>query len=433
MRRGVSVSVRKSLVAALAAGLWCTSSTPADAETICSAAIRAATWCPARSRPARACAPSEKLAWPSRVERKLQAPCCRPILHSRSRPLDAPPRAQTRRTGTARCLRSSSSAGSDALASVPSRASGPRKPAPSRAWSARSPPRRCAPTSSCSGARDALRIAEHLEQTFEGAASAARAAAESGLSAGIDADLAELSGVRLTQARLAAQQRFQAATALLGMLLGLNPVVATMQAEGELTPLPLVDALTPELARKGSAQRPELTAAAATRDAYEAWSDAYRRARVPNLTLSAFAQRDGFDERVLGGGLSIPIKLPASLARDSSGEAAENAALARRASALLSQTERELRLEVLAAAQALETARAEQALYTEARVARAEQSLAAIAREIAAGRLAVTSMSGPRAELIDFLNQHVKAKLSVCLASVELARAAGLPLTGGTP
>ena len=391
------MSVNKSLVAALVAGLWCASSAQADAGRRCSAAISRSDVVPCalaasarlraereadlalkgRARAASAVLPSNPTLALSAARRSTTGADATNWYGTLSQEIELGGQRRARQ----RAVASERAAQASAIASVEREVAAEAL----RAYF------------ELLGARDALRLAEHLEQTFEGAASAARAAAESGLSAGIDADLAEFSGVRLTQARLAAQQRFRAATALLASLLGLDPVAAPLQAEGELTPLPLVDALTPELARTGSAQRPELTAAAATRAAYEGWSDVYRRARVPNLTLSAFAQRDGFDERVLGGGLSLPITLPAGLARDSSGEAAENAALARRAGALLEQTEREVRLEMLEVVQALETARAEQALYTEARVARAEQSLDAIAREIAAGRLAVTSMSGSRA------------------------------------
>jgi hypothetical protein len=36
----------------------------------------------------------------------------------------------------------------------------------------------------------------------------------------------------------------------------------------------------------------------------------YRRSRAPNPSVVLYAQRDGFNERVLGGGLAIPIVLP---------------------------------------------------------------------------------------------------------------------------
>jgi cobalt-zinc-cadmium efflux system outer membrane protein len=281
-------------------------------------------------------------------------------------------------------------------------------------------------------AREVFRVAEHLEQAFASATQAAKASAERGVSAGIDADLADISAVRLTQVRLAAQRRHAAALAELETLLGVDPT-GQLEVDGDLTPLPRADGSDQELVQEALKTRPELAAADATERSYTAWSESYRRARVPNLTVSLIAQRDGFDERVLGAGVSLPITLPAPIGRNYAGQVAENAALARRSAALRDQTERDIRLQLFNARQALETARAELALFTEDRLKRAEQTLDAIAREIAAGRLAISGMIVAQQSFIEFLNQHVEAQLSVCLASVDLVHAAGLSLAGGVP
>ncbi len=280
-------------------------------------------------------------------------------------------------------------------------------------------------------AREALGTAQRLEQTFAGATTAAEAAAERGLNPGIDADLAELSSVRLTQARLDAERRFHTALAALATMLGRDPALSELRVDGELTPLSPVDGGAAALSRQAIAKRPEIPAVDAARASFEAWSEAYRRARIPNLTLSVIAQRDGFDERVLGAGVSIPITLPAPIGRDFSGQVAENAALARRAAALLEQAQRDVRLEVVDAWQALQAARSAQALFSEERIARAERSLKSIALAIATGKLAISAVIVPQQALIEFLNQRIAAELALCLASVELVRAAGLPFPGG--
>ena len=282
-------------------------------------------------------------------------------------------------------------------------------------------------------ARDALDIARELERSFAAANAAARAAAEHGLSAGLDADLAELSSTRLAQARIEAQRAYDSALAELAALLGQDPAAGALRVEGELTPLTQVDAELAELANLALERRPELAAAEATRASFAGWAEAYRRARVPNLTVSVFAQRDGFDERVLGAGVSIPVTLPAPMGRSYAGEVAEQVALARRASSLLEHARRDVRLEVTQAFQAWQAASATLALYTPERLARAQQSLDAIARELAAGRLPVSSMIVPQQALIGFLQEHVAAELATCLASVELARSAGLAFEGEAP
>lgn len=282
-------------------------------------------------------------------------------------------------------------------------------------------------------ARDLLELAKHMEQTFGRATEAAKAAAARGASAGIDADIAELSGIHLTQERITAQRRYVSALATLTALMGLDPATHRVQVEGELVPLQAADGSAPELGNRALAARPEVDAADAMRGSFEAWSDAYRRGRAPNLTFSLTAQRDGFNERVLGAGVSIPITLPAPVGRDFSGQSAENAALARRSRALLTQTERDVRLEVFTAREALVAAQAERALFTDERAARSAQTLDSIAREIAAGRVAINTVLYAQQALIEFLHERVASKLTLCLASVDLVHAAGLRLDGGAP
>ena len=282
-------------------------------------------------------------------------------------------------------------------------------------------------------AREAVETALRLERAFAHISEAAQAAAARGLLSGVDADVAELTVVKLSHTRIEAQRRWDAALATLSSLLGRDPAGAASigpSVEGELTPLTNASALSNELLNEAVEQRPELGEARAMRESYEHSATALRRARVPNLTFSVFAQRDGFDERVLGGGVSLPIPLPAPLGRTHAGEIAEQHALARQASAALDGSRRQVRLEVALAQQAFETAKAQAALYSADRLARAERGLTSIAAELGAGRLAVSSAVLAQQTLIDFLRAQIEAKLALCLSSVELARAAALPLEG---
>ncbi|MEY4508650.1 MAG: hypothetical protein RLZZ450_772 [Pseudomonadota bacterium] len=289
-------------------------------------------------------------------------------------------------------------------------------------------------------ARDGLETALHLERAFVRIGEVAQAGAESGLVAGVDADVAALTSVRLSQLRVEAERRAAVAGATLASLLGLDPSVAIPALEGDLEPLASARAVhgaSSELrALSQSAQRldqaverrPELAQAAALQRASEQATSALRRGRVPNLTVSLYAQRDGFDERVLGGGVSLPVPLPYPLGRTSSGELAENAARTRQVASVRDDVARRARLEVVAAERSYEAAEASLALYSEARLASARHSLDSIANELAAGRVAIGTVLLAQQTLIEFLRAHVDAKLTVCLASVELVRAAGLPL-----
>lgn len=279
-------------------------------------------------------------------------------------------------------------------------------------------------------ARDASAMAQRLEQAFRAATIATSAAAESGVAAGIDADVAEAAALRLSQERIAAEQRSKQARAALAALLGSDPITARVALDGELQPLSNASSVASAHAESVVDKRPELLSLEATRHSYEHWTSVYRRSRVPNLTFSAFAQRDGFDERVLGGGVSLPIPLPSPLGRTFAGEIEENTALARQAASSKDRIRRALKLDVANALAAFEAAQAQATLFTAERAQRAEQTLGSIAEEIGKGRVAVANVIVAQQSLIDVLRSSVEAKLALCVASVELAHAAGLSLTG---
>jgi cobalt-zinc-cadmium efflux system outer membrane protein len=279
-------------------------------------------------------------------------------------------------------------------------------------------------------ARDALASANRLEQIFTQSSRAAEAGAVHGLVSGVDAEVAELNVLRLTQTRIAAERRARTSLAALTSLLGLDPTTARVQAQGELTPLTHVAALRQEQLDSSVERRDELAQLKQTRQARAFARTVLERSRVPNVKLSLIAQSDGFGERVLGGGISMPIPLPYPVGRTLHGELAENAALVRQADAEIARVKRAVRLEVIAAWQAYESARAQQALYTDERVAQAERSLASIGGELHAGRLSISDAVVAQQTLIEFLRAHIEAKLELCLASIELARSAGLRLEG---
>lgn len=282
-------------------------------------------------------------------------------------------------------------------------------------------------------ARDAQLTAAKLEQAFTRGGQAAAAGAAQGLVSGIDAELAELTLVRLTQARIAAQARERQAHAQLATLLGLDPRGSQLQIEGELTPLASALTDTPQALNAAVERRPELSRARETGRAHSADATALRRSRVPNVTLSIFAQRDGFSERVLGGGIALPIPLPSPIGRTFAGEIAASEALAQQAEAAAKGVRRQARLELVTALQGYDAAQAQSALYTTARVAEAERSLTSLAQEIHAGRISVSSAVIAQQTLIEFLRAHIEAQLELCLASVELVRASGLDMNGARP
>jgi cobalt-zinc-cadmium efflux system outer membrane protein len=278
-------------------------------------------------------------------------------------------------------------------------------------------------------ARDEQRVLLQMEAAATRVWQAAQAAAERGSAAGIEADVADAARVATQQHRLEATREERAATASLASLLG-HSATATLDISGSLEPLERAARVPRELTPPDS---PETLALAAEQRASTARASAFRRSRVPNPTVSLFAQRDGFDENVLGVGLAFRLPLPQPIGRTNAGEIAENEALAERAR-LLAERERRgsraaLARALLAYDAALELSRA----FSPERVAHAEQTLANLAAEVQAGRVPIRDAIVFQAPLLELQLGAIASKKALCLASLEVVRAAGLPLTGDKP
>lgn len=282
-------------------------------------------------------------------------------------------------------------------------------------------------------AREEQRLVAGLSAATERVSLVAHARADQGLIAPLDADVADAIAIRVSQAKLASERRLAGAGATLASLLGRDPADGQLTVEGELVPLEGVKEVAAALVPKEGKDRPEVLALDAERRAFELRADAYRRTRIPNPTVSVFAQNDGFNERVLGVGVSFPIPLPGNIGRTYIGEIAESEAIARRVATDRERIARDIRLEIVTAAKAYDSRETEVRAFTPARVTRADESLRALAQELEAGRVSVRDAVVVQQALIELLQANVAARRAWCFASVDLARAVGFPLERGTP
>jgi cobalt-zinc-cadmium efflux system outer membrane protein len=278
-------------------------------------------------------------------------------------------------------------------------------------------------------AREQQRVLAEMDAAATRVWQAAQAAAERGAAAGIEADVADAARLATHQHRLEAARAERVATVSLASLLGL-PSPATLEVSGSLEPLERASSVPRELLPPDS---PETTALAAEQRAARARASAFRRARVPNPTVSLFAQRDGFDENVLGVGLQLRLPLPQPLGRSNAGEIAENEALAERASLLATRERRGSRAALARALAAYDAALEASRGFSAERVLRAQQTLANLASEVQAGRVPIRDAIIFQGPLLELQLAAIATKKELCLASVEVVRAAGLPLQGERP
>jgi cobalt-zinc-cadmium efflux system outer membrane protein len=278
---------------------------------------------------------------------------------------------------------------------------------------------------------DEVRLATKLATSATQIALVARGMADRGLLSPVEADVADATRVGIEQVQLAAERRARGGKLTLATLLGFDAEGAVV-VEGELVALRAVEEEARAALSGDGRDRPEVRALDAERRAQEATATAFSRARIPNPTLSLYVQNDGFNERVLGGGISVPIPLPQPLGRFFNGEIAEANALASRAATQTERVRRQARLELLSAFAEYDMRKRQREAFTDERISRAEQGIDAITREIQAGRLPIRDALVSQQALVNLLRAGLEARLALCVASVDLARAAGVPLDRGT-
>ncbi len=274
-------------------------------------------------------------------------------------------------------------------------------------------------------ARDERAMIERIDRGMDRLAELAEASEGAGLGSGLGTEVASTMVVKVRQRAIHAARRQAAAEALLGGLLGLDPASPNLDLVGELKPLPIAAEVDVLIAR-GLETRAEIEVANAEREAQRRQGELYRRLRVPNPSLVIYGQRDGFFEQVLGGGVGLAIPLPSPLGHTYKGEIAESRARVRQAEAEIEVLRRRIRAEVVTAHTALKAAEAELALFDVDRLTRVEGYLRELTEEMAAGRMTIREGALLQLALLDLLANYIEVRREHCLASVELARAAGL-------
>jgi len=282
-------------------------------------------------------------------------------------------------------------------------------------------------------AQSSLELARAVEAAATRVLEVTSARVDQHLTAAVEADLANAEKLRAVHTRAAAQRKLQAQLALVTTMMGGDPALAKVSVEGDLQPLANSETLARKSLTDAVEHRPEVQALQAERRAYAATAESFRRARIPNPTLSVFAQRDDISGQTLGLGLAFPIPLPEPVGRLHVGEIASNEASERRAANDAERARRQIRLDTVVALHEYESLREEARAFDSARLLRARQFLADLSDEVRGGRLTVRDAIVTQQSLIALLEAHIEARRALCVASVDLARAAGVALEAGEP
>lgn len=266
-------------------------------------------------------------------------------------------------------------------------------------------------------ARERIKLASLLEQATGDVARTAKGMASNGLASTVDSAAADAAWVAASERRLEAQRAARASLLRLQALTGAH--------------LELNDATLVPLRSKGEpGPRPELTGLEALKSASSRRIELLRRSRVPNPTITLFAQNDGFNERVLGIGVGVPIPLPQPVGKTRAGEIDEAIAAEERLQAELAGMLRRLATERALAESDTLAASEKRVLFTAERLVTATSALQALSTQLSAGRVTVREALVSQQSLVELLQSELAMREAACVASVRATRANGLSLEG---
>ncbi len=147
-----------------------------------------------------------------------------------------------------------------------------------------------------------------------------------------------------------------------------------------------------------------------------------RKQKIPNVSLGAFAQNDGFNERVVGGMLTIPI----ILWRDYGGESIISSSKIESSKEMKESVSRNIKQEVLFALTNFLALSEEINLYDQKKMDRAESDLKNLQEAIRFGKIRIIDAIHQQRILLQTKLNYLNTKSEFEVAQIELVRVLGL-------
>lgn len=283
-------------------------------------------------------------------------------------------------------------------------------------------------------AQEAVELGREVARIASLLSTLGTARAQAALTSAVDSHAAQAEAARLSALRFEAERREGELRTDLATLLG-TPRLRNIS--GSLDVLPDAGSSELPITSEGSLEpvieqalrlRADVAVARFEQEARSARVQVLRRERVPNLTLSFLAQRDGFDEQVIGGGLALPLPLPAPLGPSRAGEIAAAQAQVTQAEITIERVQRQVRAEVQRAVQREQSYAAQLRMFPAALATQARADLAALSQAIAGRAMATRDALLLERTLVEFLITRVEIRRGLALSRIERLRATGQPM-----
>lgn len=249
-----------------------------------------------------------------------------------------------------------------------------------------------------------------------------KARVNEGLSPGIDESLSESEEIRIFKIWNQTHRLSENAKSELEVLLGLPFEFENMPNNNWIFPKELPKDKS-ELIQMAMQLRPELSLSEKEIELSILRQNEVRRQKIPNVTLGAFAQNDGFNEKVVGGMLSLPL----TIWRDYEGETVVASSKVDSSREIKESVSRNIKQEVLFAFTNYIYLSEEIKLYEKTKMDRAETDLKNLQDAIQFGKIKIIDAINHQRILLQTKLNYLNTKSEFELSQIELVRVLGLP------
>lgn len=244
-----------------------------------------------------------------------------------------------------------------------------------------------------------------------------------GLSPGIDESLSESEEIRIFKIWNQTQRQFENAKSELEVLLGFPFDFHMQQSIHSKLPKDLPKEKS-ELIKIAYQYRPEVFLTEKEIEIALLRHNEVRKQKVPNVSVGAFAQNDGFNERVVGGMLTIPL----IVWRDYEGESIISSSKIESSKEMKESVSRNIKQEVLFALTNFLALSEEVNLYDQNKMERAESDLKNLQEAIRFGKIRIIDAINHQRILLQTKLNYLNTKSEFEVSQIELIRVLGLSI-----
>lgn len=265
-----------------------------------------------------------------------------------------------------------------------------------------------------------LQLSNELYDISKDISRIARVRFQNGLGSEMDAELAESESLKMLSIKEAAYRNYQSTKANLVVLMGI-PYSVNFEVSGELKIFPIQFMDIEPYINLAEKRRPDLEALKLETEVAKSSVKLLERERIPNLTISGFAQKDGFNERVIGARISIPIPI----FRDNEGEIEEAKAKAKISESHQEVGSQTVRLEAIQAWNNYNSWKRSWESYPKDIIRKTNENLKIIKDAVQMGKIGVRDAIITQKSLVELKTTYFQTKANYAISCAEYLRASG--------